>query len=179
MINTFKYIKDEDVENVENNKNNKGKEMTLYEKWDFDSKSDNPVNFAEEKTEDSIRRAIDRIEYYEGELNKKKVSKDEMKKIKNVVDELAEQLNVLNENEIEEKLDEGLPSESGKYISMDYEEILARALQMENDAVEINLMLLEIAPDEDRKKFVEIANDENDHSLIYQGILNRIKGTTN
>ena len=58
----------------------------------------------------------------------------------------------MNENEIENKLDEGLPSESGKYNGMNYEEILSRALQMENDAVEINLMLLEIAPDEDRKK---------------------------
>ena len=162
-----------------------GKKLSLYDKWNFDSKGKNPVGFSEKnmnknKNYDSlILDMIGKVEVLEGRLNSNNITKKEMKNIKKNLDSLVEELNVLNENEIEEKLDEGLPSESGKYNSMDYEEILARALQMENDAVEINLMLLEIAPDEDRKKFVEIANDENDHSLIYQGILNRIKGTSN
>lgn len=161
-----------------------GKKLSLYDKWNFDSKGKNPVGFLEKnmnknKNYDSlILDMIGKVEVLEGRLNSNNITKKEMKNIKKNLDSLVEELNVLNENEIEEKLDEGLPSESGKYNSMDYEEILARALQMENDAVEINLMLLEIAPDEDRKKFVEIANDENDHSLIYQGILNRIKGTS-
>lgn len=162
-----------------------GKKLSLYDKWNFDSKGKNPVGFSEEnmnknKNYDSlILDMIGKVEVLEDRLNSNNITKKEMKNIKKNLDSLVEELNVLNENEIEEKLDEGLPSESGKYNSMNYEEILARALQMENDAVEINLMLLEIAPDEDRKKFVEIANDENDHSLIYQGILNRIKGTSN
>ena len=160
-----------------------GKKLSLYDKWNFDSKGKNPVGFSGKnmnKNYDSlILDMIGKVEVLEDRLNSNNITKKEMKNIKKNLDSLVEELNVLNENEIEEKLDEGLPSESGKYNSMDYEEILARALQMENDAVEINLMLLEIAPDEDRKKFVEIANDENDHSLIYQGILNRIKGTSN
>ena len=162
-----------------------GKKLSLYEKWNIDSKGKNPVGFSEEKMNKNknydslVLDMIGKIEVLEDRLNSNNITKKEMKNIKKNLDSLVEELNVLNENEIEEKLDEGLPSESGKYNSMDYEEILARALQMENDAVEINLMLLEIAPDEDRKKFVEIANDENDHSLIYQGILNRIKGTSN
>ena len=158
------------------------KGLSLYEKWKKDSEYENPVVFSEQKmnktSDEKILGMIDKLNELEDKINNNKVSKKEIKKIKKNVDEMIEELNVLNENEIENKLDEGLPSESGKYNGMDYEEILSRALQMENDAVEINLMLLEIAPDEDRKKFVEIANDENDHSLIYQGIINRLQGTS-
>lgn len=158
------------------------KGLSLYEKWKKDSEYENPVVFSEQKmnktSDEKILGMIDKLDELEDKINNNKVSKKEIKKIKKNVDEMIEELNVLNENEIENKLDEGLPSESGKYNGMDYEEILSRALQMENDAVEINLMLLEIAPDEDRKKFVEIANDENDHSLIYQGIINRLQGTS-
>ena len=157
--------------------------LSLYDKWNIDSKMKNPVGFSDEKKNKSqdalIFDMLKKVENLESKLNSKSINKGDKKILKRNIDSLVEELNVLNENEIEEKLDEGLPSESGKYKSMNYEEILARALQMENDAVEINLMLLEIAPDEDRKKFVEIANDENDHSLIYQGILNRIKGASN
>lgn len=158
------------------------KGLSLYEKWKKDSEYENPVVFSEQKmnkiSDEKILGMIDKLDELEDKINNNKVSKKEIKKIKKNVDEMIEELNVLNENEIENKLDEGLPSESGKYNGMNYEEILSRALQMENDAVEINLMLLEIAPDEDRKKFVEIANDENDHSLIYQGIINRLQGTS-
>lgn len=158
------------------------KGLSLYEKWKKDSEYENPVVFSEQKmnktSDEKILGMIDKLDELEDKINNNKVSKKEIKKIKKNVDEMIEELNVLNENEIENKLDEGLPSESGKYNGLDYEEILSRALQMENDAVEINLMLLEIAPDEDRKKFVEIANDENDHSLIYQGIINRLQGTS-
>lgn len=158
------------------------KGLSLYEKWKKDSEYENPVGFSEQKmnktSDEKILGMIDKLDELEDKINNNKVSKKEIKKIKKNVDEMIEELNVLNENETENKLDEGLPSESGKYNGMDYEEILSRALQMENDAVEINLMLLEIAPDEDRKKFVEIANDENDHSLIYQGIINRLQGTS-
>ena len=145
------------------------KGLSLYEKWKKDSEYENPVGFSGQKmnktSNEKILGMIDKLDELEDKINNNKVSKKEIKKIKKNVDEMIEELNVLNENEIENKLDEGLPSESGKYNGMNYEEILSRALQMENDAVEINLMLLEIAPDEDRKKFVEIANDENDHSL--------------
>lgn len=158
------------------------KGLSLYEKWKKDSEYENPAGFSEQKmnktSDEKILGMIDKLDELEDKINNNKVSKKEIKKIKKNVDEMIEELNVLNENEIKNKLDEGLPSESGKYNGMDYEEILSRALQMENDAVEINLMLLEIAPDEDRKKFVEIANDENDHSLIYQGIINRLQGTS-
>jgi hypothetical protein len=158
------------------------KGLSLYEKWKKDSEYENPVGFSEQKmnktSDEKILGMIDKLDELEDKINNNKVSKKEIRKIKKNVDEMIEELNVLNENEIENKLDEGLPSESGKYNGMNYEEILSRALQMENDAVEINLMLLEIAPDEDRKKFVEIANDENDHSLIYQGIINRLQGTS-
>lgn len=158
------------------------KGLSLYEKWKKDSEYENPVGFSEQKmnktSDEKILGMIGKLDELEDKINNNKVSKKEIKKIKKNVDEMIEELNVLNENEIENKLDEGLPSESGKYNGMNYEEILSRALQMENDAVEINLMLLEIAPDEDRKKFVEIANDENDHSLIYQGIINRLQGTS-
>ncbi len=82
----------------------------------------------------------------------------------------------MGEKQIENHLDEGLPSESGKYTDMSYAEVLEKALQMENDAIEIGLMLLELAPKQDCKKLIEITNDENDHSLIYQGIINRLKG---
>ena len=158
------------------------KNLTLYDKWKIDSDTENPVGFLDQKinkvNDNDLFKIIKKIEKCESKLNSDVISKRDKKKLRNTLDELAEELKVLNENELEKKLDEGLPSETGKYNGMDYEEILARALQMENDAVEINLMLLEIAPDEDRKKFVEIANDENDHSLIYQGIINRLQGVS-
>ena len=40
----------------------------------------------------------------------------------------------------------------------------------------IRAVKTEIAPTKDAKKLVEIANDENDHSQIYQGLLNKING---
>ena len=67
----------------------------------------------------------------------------------------------MNEKEIEKHLDEGLPSKSGKYDGMSYTEILEKALQMENDAAEINLMLLEKAKPQDREKFIEIAKGKD------------------
>lgn len=104
--------------------------------------------------------------------------KDEEIKNKRIYTKGSADSKPMNEREIEKHLDEGLPSKSGKYDGMSYIEILEKALQMENDAAEINLMLLEKAKPQDREKFIEIANDENDHSLIYQGIISRERGRT-
>lgn len=69
--------------------------------------------------------------------------------------------------------DGGLPSENVDYKGMSYIEALYKARQMENDAIEINLYLLEIAPESDSKTFIEIATDENDHDKIYAKIIER------
>ena len=57
-----------------------------------------------------------------------------------------------------------------------YLELLYKAREMENDAIQIALALDKIAPDEDREKFIEIANDENDHDRIYADIIQREEG---
>ncbi len=72
-------------------------------------------------------------------------------------------------------LTEGLPTESEKYKGMSYKEALEKALLAENEAIELNALLIELAPEKDAKKFVEILSDENDHSQIYQGILNKLR----
>ena len=150
----------------------------IEDRWKEDNKNFY-VGFSTENqnlSQDTINNLIDKIDDIENKINNKRISKDskiELKKQVKVLDKQIKNL-VLNESQIEENLDEGLPSESGKYDGMSYKEILERAIQMENDAIEINLMLLEIAPTKDAKKLVEIANDENDHSQIYQGLLNKI-----
>ena len=77
------------------------------------------------------------------------------------------------------KDDGGLPYENPKYNGKSYLEILYMAREMENDAIEIALALDQIAPEEDRKKFIEIANDENDHDKIYAGIIEREESKNN
>lgn len=151
---------------------------SIEDRWKEDNKNFY-VGFSTENqnlSQDTINNLIDKIDDIENKINNKRISKDSKKELKKQVKILDEQIKnlVLNENQIEENLDEGLPSESGKYDGMSYKEILERAIQMENDSIEINLMLLEIAPTKDAKKLVEIANDENDHSQIYQGLLNKI-----
>ena len=74
------------------------------------------------------------------------------------------------------KDDGGLPLENKKYKGKSYLEILYMARKMENDAIEIALALDQLAPDKDRKKFIEIANDENDHDKIYAEIIQREEG---
>lgn len=151
---------------------------SIEDRWKEDNKNFY-VGFSTENqnlSQDAINNLIDKIDDIENKINNKRISKDSKEELKRQVKVLDKQIKnlVLNENQIEENLDEGLPSESGKYDGMSYKEILERAIQMENDAIEINLMLLEIAPTKDAKKLVEIANDENDHSQIYQGLLNKI-----
>lgn len=151
---------------------------SIEDRWKEDNKNFY-VGFSTENqnlSQDTINNLIDKIDDIENKINNKRISKDSKIELKRQVKALDKQIKnlVLNESQIEENLDEGLPSESGKYDGMSYKEILERAIQMENDAIEINLMLLEIAPTKDAKKLVEIANDENDHSQIYQGLLNKI-----
>ena len=151
---------------------------SIEDRWKEDNKNFY-VGFSTENqnlSQDTINNLIDKIDDIENKINNKRISKDSKIELKRQVKVLDKQIKnlVLNESQIEENLDEGLPSESGKYDGMSYKEILERAIQMENDAIEINLMLLEIAPTKDAKKLVEIANDENDHSQIYQGLLNKI-----
>lgn len=153
---------------------------SIEDRWKEDNKNFY-VGFSTENqnlSQDTINNLIDKIDDIENKINNKRISKDSKIELKRQVKVLDKQIKnlVLNESQIEENLDEGLPSESGKYDGMSYKEILERAIQMENDAIEINLMLLEIAPSKDAKKLVEIANDENDHSQIYQGLLNKING---
>ena len=71
------------------------------------------------------------------------------------------------------KDDGGLPYDNPKYKGKSYLEILYMAREMENSAIEVALALDQIAPEEDRKKFIEIANDENDHDRIYAEIIER------
>ena len=153
---------------------------SIEDRWKEDNKNFY-VGFSTENqdlSQDTINNLIDKIDDIENKINNKRISKDSKIELKRQVKVLDKQIKnlVLNESQIEENLDEGLPSESGKYDGMSYKEILERAIQMENDSIEINLMLLEIAPTKDAKKLVEIANDENDHSQIYQGLLNKING---
>lgn len=153
---------------------------SIEDRWKEDNKNFY-VGFSTENqnlSQDTINNLIDKIDDIESKINNKRISKDSKIELKRQVKVLDKQIKnlVLNESQIEENLDEGLPSESGKYDGMSYKEILERAIQMENDSIEINLMLLEIAPTKDAKKLVEIANDENDHSQIYQGLLNKING---
>lgn len=77
------------------------------------------------------------------------------------------------DNKVVLKDDGGLPSENVDYKGMSYIEALYKARQMENDAIEINLYLLEIAPESDSKTFIEIATDENDHDSQYVKIIER------
>lgn len=153
---------------------------SIEDRWKEDNKNFY-IGFSTEDqnlSQDTINNLINKIDDIENKINNKRISKDSKEELKRQVKVLDKQIKnlVLNENQIEENLDEGLPSESGKYDGMSYKEILERAIQMENDSIEINLMLLEIAPTKDAKKLVEIANDENDHSQIYQGLLNKING---
>ena len=153
---------------------------SIEDRWKEDNKNFY-IGFSTENqnlSQDTINNLIDKIDDIENKINNKRISKDSKIELKRQVKVLDKQIKnlVLNESQIEENLDEGLPSESGKYNGMSYKEILERAIQMENDSIEINLMLLEIAPTKDAKKLVEIANDENDHSQIYQGLLNKING---
>lgn len=133
---------------------------------------------------DRVLELYDAIEDLESKMNRGvKVSIQDVEKIKQQVkDAESDRPNQLyNEEQIEEDLvDEGSPLESGRYDGMSYKQIVAAALQGENEATEIALALIEKADnEEDIAKFVEIANDENDHSLVYQGILNRLNGLSN
>lgn len=167
----------------------KNKPMSIYEKWRIDSSYDKPLGFSDQDRNDEVNKnrknimkdsafkLLSEIETLDQELNSsRKLSKRKIRKIKDRISTLDSEVNnLITGEQLEENLDEGLPSESGKYDGMSYEEVLKRALQMESDAVEINLMLLEMAPQKDRKRFIEIANDENDHSLIYLDILNSLQ----
>ena len=83
------------------------------------------------------------------------------------------------ENMKKVKDDGGMPYENPKYNGKSYLEILYMAREMENDAIEVALALDQIAPEEDRKKFIEIANDENDHDKIYAEIIEREESKNN
>lgn len=76
----------------------------------------------------------------------------------------------------EENVDEGSPLDSGKYKNMSFIDILKVALSMEADAIEIGLALIEKSTPKYKDKLVEITNDENDHSQIYNGIINDLEG---
>lgn len=76
----------------------------------------------------------------------------------------------------ESNVDEGSPLDSGKYRGMKFIDIIKVALKMEADAIEIGLALIEKSPEKYKKTFVEIANDENDHSQLYSGIVNELEG---
>jgi rubrerythrin len=52
-----------------------------------------------------------------------------------------------------------------------YLDVLKAANKMENDAIEIGLKLISLAPPEDIARVVEITGDENDHSRIYQAMI--------
>lgn len=93
------------------------------------------------------------------------------------LDELQKKLGVEDEyvGDIYTLDDGGLPSENKEWSGMTYIEALYKAREMENDAIEINLLLLELAPEKDSKSFIEIANDENDHDKIYAKIIERIE----
>ena len=167
---------------------NKNKQITLYEKWKIDSEQKGseglPVGFSDEKphTQDTaklVSDALNAIERAEVLLSKKSLSKDEIKAFNTHINDVKKVIDSLNKprvsrKEIEENLDEGLPSESGKYDGMTYAQILQRAIESENEAIELALALLENCEPQDKEKLVEIANDENDHSQVYQGMLYRL-----
>ena len=70
----------------------------------------------------------------------------------------------------------GMPSEVDAYKGMDFKEVLEKAMAAEKEAIFLGLYLIEIAPTKYIKKFIEITNDENDHSKIYQQIFDEING---
>jgi len=123
---------------------------------------------------EKIKSIIDSLEKIESKLNgESSISPTERKQVDSLVIMAKDALK--SSKQLEENTDEGLPSESGKYNKMNYIDVLKQALQAENDAIEIGLELIELAPSSDTKKLIEITNDENDHSQIYQSIINRIE----
>ncbi len=65
------------------------KQLTLYEKWEIDSKMRPPVNFSDEKqnltkniTKDDVQNIIDKIEKVEKQINGGKMTKDSAKELK-------------------------------------------------------------------------------------------------
>ena len=163
----------------EKSKKSTGKPMTLFEKWEADS--DEPgggIKFTDEKDEkapkqpkskskDSRREALlkmaDELKSTQSEIMKYKSAPQQVKKT--VID-------VLPANEETG----GMPSEVESYKGMSYEEVIRKALESEKEAIFLGLYAIELAPDKDIKKLIEITNDENDHSKIYQQILDRLGG---
>ena len=109
-----------------------------------------------------LLQAMQRLDELQSQLGKTTTSKPKAKAKDSVKKVVA-------------KDDGGLPSESEEWKGLTYIEALYRAREMENEAIEINLLLLELAPEKDAKKFIEIANDENDHDAVYVKIIKRLE----
>ena len=69
----------------------------------------------------------------------------------------------------------GMPSEVDEFKGLTYEQVIEKALEAEKEAIFLGLYAIELAPEKDIKKLVEITNDENDHSKVYQDILDSLK----
>lgn len=85
-------------------------------------------------------------------------------------EEIVKQKDALPENEDTG----GMPSEVEAYKGLTYKQVIEKALEAEKEAIFLGLYAIELAPDKDIKSLVEITNDENDHSGIYQRILDRL-----
>jgi len=114
-----------------------------------------------------LRKQIESLEKLEKKLNPNKKF-DELDEVKKIMDTEIEEEELTEDEETE-------PEPEQEDQTMSYLEALTIAVQMEADAIEHGLLLIELAPEGDAKNLIEIVNDENDHSVIYNKILRRIK----
>jgi hypothetical protein len=66
----------------------------------------------------------------------------------------------------------GLPSEVKGYEGLTYRQVIEKALAGEKEAIFLGLYAIELATSKaDIKNLIDITNDENDHSVKYQAML--------
>lgn len=107
--------------------------------------------------------------------SKKKALRIMLDELKSVKAGIQEEKNIKKNKDALPKEDTGgMPSEVDYYKGLTYEQVISKALEGEKEAIFLGLYAIELAPDKDIKKLIEITNDENSHSVIYQDILDRL-----
>lgn len=160
----------------------RNKYPTLQERWSSERREPGEgIEIFDDITKDSVNRKemlmslSGELQSVLGEIEKRRGGKPVEKQI---VKPTVKPVDVMFADALPDNVDTGgMPSEVRGYEGLTYEEVIRKALEAEKEAIFLGLYAIELAPDKDIKELVEITNDENDHSAIYERVLKRLTGS--
>ncbi len=147
---------------------------SIKNRWKEDSENFS-ISFSDEKqnlSKDTIENLLDKINNIENKIKNRNLSKSEKEELKNQISSLNNQIKkkVNNKHSIEQ-LDDQIQSKE----NITLQEVLNEIVQIENNALELILILLEMIQTKDAKKVVNIINEKNNHIKIYKKMLDKVE----